>query len=81
MGARRCGGIDTGRPTGDRPATELYQDHVEKAVGDFALPDHPLTDKANSLGLANEDMWLLTGVGGLYTYGALTDDARAKRAA
>lgn len=65
----------------DRPVTEFYQDEIEPIFGDFALPEHPLSEKASDLGLANEDVWLLTGVGGLYGYGLVADDTRAQQAA
>jgi len=65
----------------DRPVTEFYQDNIESAFDGFALPKHPLKDKLNISGVANEDLWLLTGVAGLYGYGLVADDTRAQRAA
>ena len=65
----------------DKPLTRSYQNTVEKAFDGFALPTLPWEKSLTDLGLASEDVWLLSGIAGSYAYGALSGDARAKRAA
>ncbi len=65
----------------DKPLTRTYQNTVEKAFDGFALPTLPWEKELTDLGLASEDVWLLSGMAGGYAYGALTGDERAKRAA
>ena len=65
----------------DKPLTRTYQNTVEKAFDGFALPQLPWEKKLADLGLASEDVWMLSGIAGSYAYGALTGDERSKRAA
>ena len=65
----------------DKPLTRTYQNTVEKAFDGFALPTLPWEKKLTDLGLASEDVWMLSGIAGGYAYGALTGDERAQRAA
>ncbi len=65
----------------DKPLTRTYQNTVEKAFDGFALPQLPWEKKLTDLGLASEDVWMLSGIAGSYAYGALTGDERSKRAA
>ncbi len=65
----------------DRPLTRTYQNTVEKAFSGFALPKLPWEAKLTQLGLASEDVWMLSGIAGSYAYGALTGDMRSQRAA
>lgn len=65
----------------DKPLTRTYQNTVEKAFDGFALPRLPWEKKLTSLGLASEDVWMLSGIAGSFAYGTLTGDERSKRAA
>ncbi len=65
----------------DKPLTRTYQNTVEKAFDGFALPELPWEKKLTDLGLASEDVWLLSGIAGSFAYGALSGDERSKRAA
>lgn len=65
----------------DKPLTRVYQNTVEEAFDGFALPNLPWEKKLTELGLASEDVWMLSGIAGSYAYGAITGDERSKRAA
>lgn len=65
----------------DKPLTRTYQNTVEKAFSGFSLPKLPWEDQLTELGLASEDVWMLSGIAGSYAFGALTGDERSKRAA
>ncbi len=65
----------------DKPLTRTYQNTVEKAFTGFSLPHLPWEDKLTGLGLASEDIWMLSGIAGSFAYGTLTGDERSKRAA
>jgi membrane-associated phospholipid phosphatase len=45
------------------------------------LPNLPWDKRLRKLGLASEDVWLLTAVAGSFAYGTLSGDERSKRAA
>lgn len=65
----------------DEPLTRTYQNTVEKAFDGFALPELPWEDSLGPLGLASEDVWMLSGMAIGYGYGVLAGDERAQRAA
>lgn len=65
----------------DRPVTNAYQNHVEKALDGFSLPALPWQSGFDKLELVKEDGWLLSSIGTTYIYGAIAKDDRAKRAA
>lgn len=65
----------------DEPLTRTYQNTVEKAFDGFALPELPWEESLRTLGLASEDVWMLSGMAASYGYGVLTGDERAQRAA
>lgn len=65
----------------DKPLTRTYQNTVEKAFDGFALPRLPWEKKLTGLGLASEDVWMLSGIAGSLAYGIVTGDERSKRAA
>jgi membrane-associated phospholipid phosphatase len=62
----------------DKPLTEFWQQQIEPAFRNFALPDAPISWP--QAGVVSEDVWLLTGVAGTYAYGAIAGDERAQRA-
>lgn len=63
----------------DKPLTDFYQDTIERAFRNFALPKAPVTWP--EAGLVSEDIWLFTGIAGSFVYGKLAGDDRAARAA
>ncbi len=65
----------------DRPVTQFYQQHIERAFDGFSLPELPWEQPFRKLGLAREDVWLVSGIGASYAYGAVTGDERSRRAA
>lgn len=65
----------------DEPLTRAYQNGVEPAFDGFALPELPWEDSLRRLGLASEDVWMLSGMAASYGYGVLAGDARAQAAA
>ncbi len=65
----------------DRPVTRFYQQHIESAFDGFSLPELPWERPFRKLGLAREDVWLVSGIGASYAYGSVSGDDRARRAA
>lgn len=65
----------------DEPLTRAYRNTVESAFDGFALPELPWEDSLRPLGLASEDVWMLSGMAIGYGYGLLAGDERAQRAA
>lgn len=65
----------------DRSVTNAYQNHVEKALSGFSLPELPWQSGFDKLGLVKEDGWLLSSIGATYLYGAVAKDDQARRAA
>lgn len=63
----------------DKPLTDFYQDHIERAFRGFKLPQAPIAFEAQ--GIMSEDIWMLAGIAGSFAYGQLSGDDRASRAA
>jgi membrane-associated phospholipid phosphatase len=62
----------------DKPLTQFYQNTVERALHNFALPEAPWSWP--EMGFVSEDFWLVSGIAGSIAYGELAGDARLSRA-
>jgi membrane-associated phospholipid phosphatase len=65
----------------DKPITRAYQDHFEKAVGDFKVADAPGPFKkaGEKFGTGGTDGWMLFGVASTYLGGFAFGDAKAQQ--
>lgn len=66
----------------DREITQAYQETVEAGLSDFVIPDLnlPWSDAIEDLGFVYEDVYIITGIAGLYAYGLATGNEQHQRA-